>query len=86
VHRARRLRARAENAGCDLEPVVQRNPLVEQERRGGLVALRRVDAPALLLPTNERRTGLFHDASLADRRRAGSARVMQHALLVSGPY
>lgn len=50
----RRIRARAKNTRRDLEPVVERNPLVEQKRRGGLVALRRVDAPALQLPADKR--------------------------------
>ena len=85
VHHARRLRARAENAGCELEPVVQRNPLVEQERRGVPVALRGVDAPALLLPANERRARLCHEASLADIRHRRPDRVMRHAVVVSGP-
>ncbi len=72
VHRARRLRARAQDAGCDLEPIVQRNPLVKQECRGTLVDLRRFAAPAGLLPANERGSHLFHAASLADR---GSTRL-----------
>jgi hypothetical protein len=85
VDGARRLRARAENAGCDLEPVVQRDPLVKQEGRGGLVALCRVDAPALQLPADEWWARLFHDASLADRRRARRIRVLRNARLVSVP-
>ncbi len=68
VHRPRRLWTGAQYAGRDLEPVVERNPLVEQERRSSQVVLRGFRAPALLLPTDERRACLFHDVSLADRR------------------
>jgi hypothetical protein len=70
MHRPRRLWTGAQNTGRDLEPVIERNLLVEQERRGVLVVLRRVGAPTLLLPANERRAFLFHEASLADCRRA----------------
>jgi hypothetical protein len=45
--------------------------------------LRRVDAPALLLPANKRRACLFHDLSLAGRRRARPVRGIRHAVLVS---
>jgi hypothetical protein len=45
--------------------------------------LRRVDAPTLLLPANERRACLFHDASLADRRRACPVCGLRHVRLVS---
>ena len=86
MHSTRCLRARAENAGCDFEPVVQRNPLVEQEGGGALIALRRFGAPASLLPANEGWACffcLFHDATLADRRRARCIRLLRHAGLVS---
>ena len=82
VHRARRLRARAQNPSRYLEPVVQRNPLVEQKRCRGRIALRRFITPATLLPAGEWWACLFHDASLADRRRARSVRVLRHARLV----
>ena len=72
VQRARRLRTRTKNPGRDLEPVVERDALVEQKRRGGQVAFCGVDAPALQLPADERRACLFHDVSLTDRRRTFS--------------
>jgi len=81
MHRPRRLWTGAQNAGCDLEPVVQRNPLVQQERCCAFVALRSLRAPASLLPADEWRACLFHGASLADRRRARHVRGIRHALV-----
>src|SRR5579872_6383414 len=82
VQRVSRCRARAQDAGCDLEAVVEREALVEQKLCGGQVALRRIEAPATLLPADERRAYLFHDASVADCRLARPVCVMCHALVV----
>jgi hypothetical protein len=84
VHRACRRRAWAQDPGSDLETVVERNVFVEQKLCGGLVALRRVDAPALLLPADEWRACLFHDASLADCLLARLVRVMRRLLWLTG--
>ena len=55
----------------------------ETLRHSGRVAPRR--RTSMQLPADERRAGLFHDASLADRRRGRAVGVLRCILVVSGP-
>lgn len=61
VQRARRLRTRAQNVRRVLEAIVERNRLIEQERCGTRILLRRLGAPALLFVSDECRTFVSHD-------------------------
>src|SRR5665213_4221355 len=49
-----------QDAGRELEAIIERDALVEQKRRGSLVALRCFGTPASLLPAHERRPCLGH--------------------------
>ena len=60
VQRTIRLRTGTQDTHRDLEAVIERNFLVQQERRGGRVVLRSFMAPALLLPADKGRAHLFH--------------------------
>jgi len=70
MQRSSRLGAGTQNAYRDLEAVIGRNSLVEQEFRGARVLLRSFVAPAPSLPAYEGRSQLFHGDNLSQQRHA----------------